>query len=65
VTTWALLCTAIMLIWWATVYGIAIRTTPFYALTFPLGAAVVTYIILRALARGRQVEWKGRTYRAG
>jgi chlorobactene glucosyltransferase len=65
VTTWALLCTAIMLLWWATVYGIAIRTTPAYAFTFPLGAAVVAYIIVRALARGRRVEWKGRFYRAG
>jgi chlorobactene glucosyltransferase len=65
VTTWALLCTVIMLIWWAAVYGIAIRTTPAYALTFPLGAVVVAYIIVRALARGRVVEWKGRVYRAG
>ncbi len=65
VTTWALLCTAIMLIWWGAVYGIAIRTTPLYALAFPLGAVVVTYIIARALVRGKRVEWKGREYRAG
>jgi hypothetical protein len=65
VTTWALLCTVILLIWWASVYGIAIRTTPAYAFTFPLGAVVVAYIIVRALARGRRVEWKGREYRAG
>jgi chlorobactene glucosyltransferase len=65
VTTWALLCTAIMLIWWGAVYGIAIRATPAYAFTFPLGAVVVAYIILRALLRGRRVEWKGREYRAG
>jgi len=65
VTTWALLCTVILLIWWASVYGIAIRMTPVYAFTFPLGAVVVAYIIVRALARGRRVEWKGRVYRAG
>jgi chlorobactene glucosyltransferase len=35
---------------------------PWYALTFPLGAAVYLYIAVRAVARGDHVEWKGRAY---
>ncbi|HSM60775.1 MAG TPA: glycosyltransferase, partial [Longimicrobiales bacterium] len=33
-----------------------------YGLLYPLGAAVAVYIVLRAWRRGRNVEWKGRTY---
>jgi chlorobactene glucosyltransferase len=35
------------------------------ALLAPLGAAVLLAICVQAIARGRQVEWKGREYRAG
>jgi hypothetical protein len=63
--TWALVCTAVLLAWWATVYVGAQRLSPLYALTFPLGAAVVLYIIVRAMLRGRRVEWKGRSYQVG
>jgi hypothetical protein len=38
--------------------------SPLWALTFPLGASVLLYIFVRALARGSRVEWKGREYRA-
>jgi hypothetical protein len=34
-----------------------------YGLLYPLGAAVGSYIFLRAWVRGRTVEWKGRRYR--
>jgi chlorobactene glucosyltransferase len=34
------------------------------ALLAPLGAALLLVICLQAIARGRQVEWKGRDYRA-
>jgi len=34
------------------------------ALLAPLGAAVLLAICVQAIARGRQVEWKGREYRA-
>jgi len=34
-----------------------------YGLLYPLGAAVVVFIQLRAWARGSRVEWKGREYR--
>lgn len=33
-----------------------------YALLYPLGAAVMIAIMLRSAARGRHIEWKGRTY---
>lgn len=60
---WAAACTAIMLFWWGASYAMAARLSPMYALTFPLGAAVVIYIIVRAVSRGTRVEWKGREYR--
>jgi len=33
-----------------------------YGLLYPLGTLVVMYIFMRSWARGRNVEWKGRTY---
>lgn len=59
---WAAACTAIMLVWWGFSYVVAARLSPMYAFTFPLGAVVVAYIILRAVSRGSRVEWKGREY---
>lgn len=60
---WAATCTVIMLIWWSFSYAVAARLSPAYALAFPLGAAVLVYIIVRAVSRGARVEWKGREYR--
>jgi hypothetical protein len=42
----------------------AFRQSPLYALTLPLGAVIVLFIIARATIRGRGVEWKGRRYQA-
>ncbi len=61
---WAATCTAIMLLWWGAVHVATARTSPVYALAFPLGALVVLYIVLRAVGRGRRVEWRGRRYEA-
>jgi hypothetical protein len=37
-----------------------------YALLYPLGSALVAFIVLRSWVRGkRRIEWKGRTYAAG
>ena len=33
-----------------------------YALLYPLGAAIVAYIMVRSAVRGSHVEWKGRVY---
>jgi hypothetical protein len=52
-----------MLVWWAFSYMVAVRIGPLYAFTFPLGAAVVAFIVIRAVYRGMRVEWKGREYR--
>lgn len=62
VLVWATACTVITLAWWAVSYVMAARIGPLYAFTFPLGAAVVVYIVIRAVSRGMRVEWKGREY---
>ncbi len=62
VLVWAATCTVITLAWWAFSYVMAARIGPLYAFTFPLGAAVVVYIVIRAVSRGMRVEWKGREY---
>ncbi len=64
VLMWARICTALLLLWWAFIYVRAFRLSPLYALTVPLGAAVLLFIIARATVRGRGIEWKGRRYQA-
>jgi chlorobactene glucosyltransferase len=59
--------------WAGTVYGVSVLLwahfsrkmgAPFYyGALYPLGAAVGSFIFLRAWIRGRTVEWKGRRYR--
>jgi chlorobactene glucosyltransferase len=61
---WATVCTVVLLLWWAFIYVRAFRQSPLYALTLPLGALIVLFIIARATVRGRGVEWKGRRYQA-
>ncbi|MDQ4080005.1 MAG: glycosyltransferase [Gemmatimonadota bacterium] len=62
--TWAIVTSAVILVWWLIVYGL-IGRRPWYAVLAPIGNLVVGYIFVRAIARGRQVEWKGREYRLG
>jgi chlorobactene glucosyltransferase len=62
---WATVCTVVLLLWWGFIYVRAFRQSPLYALTLPLGALIVLFIIARATMRGRGVEWKGRRYLAG
>lgn len=52
---------AAQLVWWLHVYR-GIGLSPLYALTFPLGGAVLLGISAQALARGHNVSWKGRAY---
>lgn len=61
---WAWIATIALLGWWLAVYLRAGRS-PAWAALFPLGAAVLLWIILGAIARGRSVAWKGRSYRSG
>ena len=58
---WGAIATGANLVWWLLVYA-WLRTSPVYALLHPLGAGVVLYIAVGAIARGRRVRWKGREY---
>lgn len=58
---WSAAATAALVTWWAVVYR-QLEELPHYALLYPLGSAMLLYICLRALLRGRRVEWKGRAY---
>ena len=62
-SAWAAIATGANLVWWLLVYA-WLRLSPVYALLHPLGAAMVLYIALGAIARGRRVRWKEREYRA-
>ncbi|MBA3403825.1 MAG: glycosyltransferase [Gemmatimonadaceae bacterium] len=62
--TWAAIVTAVFFGWWLAVYR-RIGESLLYAILFPLGAAVLFYIFLRAVLRGQKVEWKGREYVSG
>ena len=64
IVMWAAVCSVVLLGWWAFIHVRAFRQSPLYALTLPLGAVVVLFIIARATVRGRGVEWKGRRYQA-
>lgn len=61
--SWALATIVISLLCWGIVYwaeGAPLR----YVVLYPLGAAMVAYIMLRSTWRGsRKVEWRGRQYR--
>jgi chlorobactene glucosyltransferase len=58
---WATIATAASLLSWATLYRHIGRST-LYALAYPLGAAVLGWIIIGAIVRGRRIAWKGREY---
>ena len=61
---WAAVTTAISLAIWVAVYraeGAPVR----YTLLYPLGAAMVAYIMIRSALRGPNVEWRGRRYGLG
>jgi chlorobactene glucosyltransferase len=60
---WSALCVGSSVLWWVIIYS-ALRQPRRYALLHPVGAAVMLYIVLRAIARGRRVGWKGRDYLA-
>ncbi len=58
---WAAIVTGANLLWWLGVYA-WLRLSPVYALLHPLGAAVMLYVSLGAIARGSKVRWKDREY---
>jgi len=58
---WGVLGIVASLPMWIGFYRFA-KLPVWYALLYPLGLAVVLYIVVVALARGPRVEWKGRRY---
>jgi chlorobactene glucosyltransferase len=58
---WSAMATAAMVLWWALAYR-TVEEPLYYALLYPLGSAVLLYICVGAVLRGRRVAWKGREY---
>jgi chlorobactene glucosyltransferase len=63
-TAWTAVAAVALLVFWAIGYR-KFDLSPLYALTYPLGAAVLLWIVLGAIARGSRVSWKGRNYTVG
>jgi len=61
---WALASIGLSAVLWAAVTA-RMRGPFWYGLLYPLGTAVGLYIFVRSWARGRRVEWKGRSYVLG
>jgi chlorobactene glucosyltransferase len=60
---WSAIVVAITLVFWCAIYAF-MRAPVRYALLYPLGLAMLLYIAIGAVARGRNVEWKDRKYEA-
>ena len=58
---WAAIVVAFTVLSWTVVYRV-MHESPVYALAYPLGLLVLLVIAVGAVARGRRVEWKARTY---
>jgi len=58
---WAAVTTLISLVIWVVIYWTE-ATPVWYALLYPVGAAMVAFIMIRSALRGRRVEWRGRVY---
>jgi hypothetical protein len=58
---WSAVATSANLLWWLLIYS-RLGLSPIYALLHPLGAAMMLYISLGAIARGNRVRWKDRAY---
>jgi hypothetical protein len=58
---WSSVVVTCALMYWAIVYRF-VGERVWYALTYPLGLAVLFYIAAGGVARGSKVEWKDRTY---
>lgn len=60
---WSAISVGATLFWWLLMYGY-IDQPRRYAFAYPLGALLLLYIIVGAIARGDRVAWKGRSYRS-
>ena len=64
VLAWASIVCAATLLWWI-VMNVVMKVPVWYAFLYPLGAAILLYITLGAIARRNRVRWKEREYVAG
>ena len=55
--------TLVLMTGWGLIYAV-FGVSPLFGVLYPLGAAIVLYIVGMAIRRGRHVVWKGRTYQA-
>ena len=60
----AALATLASLLTWLAIYTLH-RAPPWHAPLYPLGAAMVAFIMIRSALRGKRVEWRGRVYKGG
>lgn len=60
---WSVIVVAFALVFWIPIYRF-MGEPAWYALLYPLGFAMLLYIAAGAVRRGRNVEWKARTYTA-
>ncbi len=58
---WSVLVVVVSVAFWAVIYRF-MRVPVRYALTYPLGAAMLWYIAVGSVLRGKRVEWKDRRY---
>jgi chlorobactene glucosyltransferase len=58
---WSSIVVAAALVFWTVIYRF-MRAPVRYVLLYPLGFAMLLYIAVGAIARGRRVEWKERRY---
>src|SRR6185437_2094545 len=58
---WSAIIVVSSVVFWTAIYRF-MRESPMYALAYPLGFAMLLYIAIGAVARGRRVEWKSRRY---
>ena len=60
---WSSVVVGTSLLFWLAIYRF-VGEPPWYALLYPLGLAMLFYISLGSISRGRRVEWKDRRYLA-
>lgn len=58
---WSAIVISVTLVFWAAIYRF-MGESVLYAVCYPLGVALLLYIAIGGVLRGRRVEWKERTY---
>ena len=60
---WAAIVQSLLLAWWFVAYA-SVGESPLLGFLSPVGGMITFYIFLRAVVRGKSVEWKGRRYQS-